>query len=100
MPRKTPSVLRALYAALRATRTTADCDLALVALAKGYAAAIDDDPDCVEKIGPLLLAALVELRMTPKARAAVVKGGGQGDNGKRAALHVLRDEHDARTRTD
>lgn len=49
-------------------------DLAAVELAATYGAAIDDGGD-VDKVGPLLLAALESLLMTPKARASTAKGG-------------------------
>lgn len=49
-------------------------DLAAVELAATYGAAIDGGSD-VEKTGPLLLAALESLLMTPKSRAATAKGG-------------------------
>lgn len=82
MARKTASVLTALYAALRATETSG-ADGAAVALAKQYAAEIDDGGcgECgsrferMEKLGPKLLAALEALSMTPRSRAALVKGG-------------------------
>ncbi|MGC4942133.1 hypothetical protein [Kribbella sp. DT2] len=57
-------------------------DLAAVELAATYGAAIDDGGD-VDKTGPLLLAALESLLMTPRARAATAKGGdrdGRGSN--------------------
>ena len=57
-------------------------DLAAVELAATYGAAIDDGGD-VDKTGPLLLAALESLLMTPKARASTAKGGdrdGRGSN--------------------
>jgi hypothetical protein len=43
-------------------------------LAMHYADSIDADPDQLRTLGPLLLAALVELGLTPKARAATMKG--------------------------
>lgn len=57
-------------------------DLAAVELAATYGAAIDGGGD-VDKTGPLLLAALESLLMTPRARAATAKGGdrdGRGSN--------------------
>lgn len=51
-----------------------DVDAATVELARGYAAEIDAGGD-LGKLGPKLLACLDALLMTPKARAAVVKGG-------------------------
>ncbi|NIJ10618.1 hypothetical protein FHU38_000962 [Saccharomonospora amisosensis] len=88
--RKTASVLAALYAALREVETTPG-DAAAVALAKRYAALVDADEAAAVKVGPLLLDCLRELRMTPKARAAVVKGA-DGDGGKpRSKLDELRE---------
>ena len=57
-------------------------DLAAVELAATYGKAIDDGAE-VDKTGPLLLAALESLLMTPRARAATAKGGdrdGRGSN--------------------
>jgi hypothetical protein len=57
-------------------------DLAAVELAAAYAAEIGSG-DAIEKVGPLLLAALESLLMTPRARAATAKGGdrdGRGSN--------------------
>lgn len=77
MARKTASVLTALYTALKAAETS-KADEAAVALAKQYAAELDDGgcPECgsrferMEKLGPKLLAALEQLGMTPRARGA------------------------------
>lgn len=55
--------------------TLVDADAAVVRLAKKYAAAIDEDPDVLEKIGPKLLSCLEALGATPRARAALRKGG-------------------------
>lgn len=55
-------------------------DLGAVELAITYAAAIDAGAD-LEKAGPLLLAVLESLLMTPRARAATGKGGDHGDRG-------------------
>lgn len=74
MTTKPPSVSRALALALRATRTAPE-DAAAVALARHYAALIDETPAALQKIGPLLLSALAALGMTPAARQAVAKGG-------------------------
>jgi hypothetical protein len=96
-----PSMVRALDEALRGVERE-DRDGAAVRLAKRYAALMDEDPACAGKIGPLLLDSLRELGMTPKSRASVVKGGGQGDGSggspKRAKLHALRDQHAAGAR--
>ena len=51
-----------------------DADLGTVALALSYAEMIDADPDKLPKLGPHLLAALAELKMTPKARTGVPLG--------------------------
>lgn len=77
MTTRSPSLSRALSAALRETAGE-KLDGATVALAKRYAAAIDEDPAQLARLGPLLLAALAALGMTPAARAAVVKGDAKG----------------------
>lgn len=56
------------------TAATSGADGATIELAKRYAAEIDAGED-LAKLGPKLLACLDALLMTPKARAAVVKGG-------------------------
>jgi hypothetical protein len=75
------------------TVPTTPADAATVALARRYAALIDDEGDLV-KVGPALLAALVQLGMTPKARSAVT-GGGAPDAG-RTKLDELRARRAAR----
>lgn len=69
-------------------------DLAAVELAATYGAAIDDGGD-VDKTGPLLLAALESLLMTPRARAATVKGGDR-DGRAGSPLDELRARRGAR----
>lgn len=56
--------------------TVADADLAAVELAAAYAVELDSGGD-VDKVGPLLLAALESLLLTPRSRSA--KGGGRDD---------------------
>lgn len=51
-----------------------DSDAGTVALALSYAEMIDADPGKLPKLGPHLLSALVELKMTPKARTGVPLG--------------------------
>jgi hypothetical protein len=66
----------------KAAEAVEGVDLAAVELAATYAAHIDEGGD-VEKTGPLLLAALESLLMTPRSRAVTVKGGdrdGKSDN--------------------
>jgi hypothetical protein len=96
----TSALTKALQGVERETR-----DGAAVALARQYARAIDADPTLLWRVGPRLLDVLVELKMTPRARQAVVKGGaaGDGDSGgagerqqRRAALHALQSDHDGR----
>jgi len=85
-------VKHALDAALRAGLVDAR-DAAVYALAKGYAAGIDADRAELARLGPPLLAVLAALRMTPAARAAVVKGGAPGggtDGGPLGQLRALR----------
>ena len=76
--RKPPSVTYALTRALKAVKTGPE-HAPTVALAKRYAAAIDEDPAMLARLGRQLLAVLVELRMTPKARAGVIIGAGVDD---------------------
>lgn len=74
----------AVRKALRSVADPSPTDVAAAELAITYAKAIDDSgPACEEcgrhggdvvKAGPLLLAALDALQLTPKARAAVQKG--------------------------
>lgn len=52
-----------------------DSDAATIELARTYCFEIDADADLLAALGPKLLACLTELLMTPKARAAVAKGG-------------------------
>lgn len=54
---------------------TATADAGTVELARAYAASIDSATEPLSNLGPKLLACLDALLMTPKARAAVVKGG-------------------------
>lgn len=54
--------------------TLAPEDAAAVALARSYARALDADSANLAKVGHRFLEVLVELGMTPKARAAVLKG--------------------------
>lgn len=62
---------------------TTPADAATVALARKYADLIDGDGDLI-KVGPLLLAALTALGMTPKARTAVVPTEGGSSGGSKA----------------
>ena len=50
-------------------------DDAVRALAEAYADAMDADPTTVDPLGPKFLRALAELQLTPRARAAALKGG-------------------------
>lgn len=75
-----------LLSALNAALTEIDSagrDQATAELARTYAAAIDEGA-AVEKLGPLLLAVLESLLMTPRARAALVKGGNDATAAKPA----------------
>lgn len=69
----------ALTRALKAVPTGPE-HAATVALAKRYAQLLDDDPDRLARLGRPFLAVLVELRMTPKARAGVIVGDPLGDD--------------------
>lgn len=81
-----------------------------IALAKRYAAALDEDPDRLARLGRPFLAVLVELRMTPKARAGVLigdpfddepsvplpEGGDSGDRNSRDEVATQRARRDRR----
>lgn len=71
-----------LETALRSVETT-PADAATVELARRYAALIDGEGDLI-KVGPLLLATLTALGMTPKARTAVVPPEGGSSGGSKA----------------
>lgn len=75
-------------------------DGATVALARFYAAAIDDVPDAdmvatLRDLGPKLLAALEALNMSPRSRAAV-KGAASGAAGTGNPLDQLRARREQR----
>lgn len=89
MYRMAAKIRGALDRALRRAEIS-PADGAAVTLARHYADAIDADGDLI-KLGPALLAAMVQLRMTPKARTSVMEGGPAG-GGQRDPL----DELDAR----
>jgi hypothetical protein len=73
-------------------------DSGTAALAKTYAKAIDAG-EPLEKLGPLLLACLESLLMTPRARAALVKRGSDGDDGKPASpVDEIRERRERRAR--
>jgi hypothetical protein len=67
------SLVRAVQGAVDAL-ALAPADRGAVQLALTYAAAVDAG-EPVEKVGPPLLAVMEALGMTPRARAALVKGG-------------------------
>ncbi|HEX7038674.1 MAG TPA: hypothetical protein VF202_01015 [Trueperaceae bacterium] len=88
---------RLLTPAVNATLKHLDlaaADDAAVVLARKYAAAIDAGTDeTLNDLGPKLLAVLESLGATPRARAALQKGGagGQGQGqGKLAAIRAAR----------
>jgi hypothetical protein len=83
------SVLSAIETALSSLPLT-PADDAAKALARQYASAIDDDPDVLAKVGPQFLAVLVELGLTPKARAAVAGGQSAPTNSKLDELRAQR----------
>jgi len=103
-------VLNALTRALKHVQTGPE-HAPTVALAKRYAAALDEDPDRLARLGRPFLAVLVELRMTPKARAGVLigdpldddpgaplpqEGGGNGDGNGRDEVAQQRARRDRR----
>jgi hypothetical protein len=72
-------------------------DAAAVALARRYAEQVDTAPDELAKVGPLLLATLTALGMTPAGRAAVLgKGGDRNDGARKSAADELRERRAAR----
>jgi hypothetical protein len=82
----------AVHRAIAALPLTAS-DQAVAELARHQAAAIDDDPDALKRIGPQLLETLAELGLTPKARASVFgkgRGSNDGSRGKLAELRSIR----------
>jgi hypothetical protein len=68
--------------ALRSVTST-PADAATVALARKYADLIDGEGDLI-KVGPALLAVLVQLGMTPKSRSVVVPPEGGSSGGSKA----------------
>ncbi len=84
----------AVTAALATVKVT-PADGGAVRLAGVYAAAIDDDPAQVGKLGPGLLAVLEALGMSPRARAAIA-GKGVKDAPARNRLDELRERRRAR----
>lgn len=75
-----------------------DQDAAVIQLARRYAAAIDENPSAtvLEKIGPKLLAALIELGATPAARKTKQTGPADVVDPTRAAMDELRARRAAR----
>jgi len=72
-------------------------DAGALQLARRYASAIDsDDPELLEKLGPKLLAVLVELGATPAARKSAKGGASGGVNPVRSAMDELRTRRAAR----
>jgi len=71
-------------------------DRATVELAVAYATAIDTDPDLIGKFGPMLLATLEALLMTPRSRAALVKGANDDQRKTQSPLDELRSRRAAR----
>ncbi|MGH9252333.1 MAG: terminase small subunit [Acidimicrobiales bacterium] len=90
----------ALTAALKDVELEAKDGVA-VALARTYARTIDADAKALWRLGPRLLEVLIQLRMTPAARAAVVKeaqSDGGGSDPIEDALDALTREHANRSR--
>jgi hypothetical protein len=88
---------KALEDALRAG-VQAPQDAATVALARRMAQQIDSGADRPDQAGSVLLRALVELQMTPKARSAVMKGGTSNDGAseRQQSLDELRERRQRR----
>ena len=83
-----------MYAALVA-RGQPDADQGTAALALTYARTIDSGGD-LDRLGPQLLTVLDALLLTPKARAAVMKGG--KPDALKSPLDALRARRSARQR--
>jgi len=73
-----------------------DRDEALVHLAITYARMIDSLPESVARVGPQLLACLEALLMTPRARAAVMKGANDDQRQQLSPLDELRERRRSR----
>lgn len=73
-----------------------DADKGAAELARTYARAIDTGGE-LEKVGPLLLAVLESMLLTPKARAAAMKGA-KDDRPAASPLDELRARRAARQR--
>lgn len=65
-------------------------DRGVAVLAALYATLIDELPAALPDIGPKLLACLEALGASPRARAAISKGGPTGGSGKLARLREAR----------
>lgn len=71
-------------------------DHATVALAYLYADTLDGDPDQAEKVGPKFLAALEALLLTPRARAAAMRGVNDDQRKQLSPLDELKAKRAAR----
>lgn len=71
-------------------------DQATVALAYLYAGVLDVDPDQAEKVGPKYLAALEALLLTPRARAAAMRGVNDDQRKQLSPLDELKAKRAAR----
>ena len=91
MAAKPPSLANALQRAVAAAQLE-PTDQAAVVYARHLAELCDRGPSLLAEHGPKLLAALVELKLTPKARSAVMAGGGAPGvpDPARSALGILR----------
>lgn len=74
-----------------------DQDEPVIHLAITYARLIDGNPAYAAKVGPMLLAALESLLMTPRARAAIVRGANSDKRKTRSPLDELRARRTARS---
>ena len=94
------TLAEALAEALRSVPVRPE-DAAVVALARCYAAVVDaaataEAQAVLAELGPKLLAVLVELGMTPRARAAVLGKGSPARRGERTKLDELRERGELR----
>jgi hypothetical protein len=79
------SVAKALAVALK-EQPAGKGDEAVVELARRYAEQLDEDLGRLARLGRPFLAVLVELRLTPKARAGVLSGSWPEDDEADAPL--------------
>lgn len=96
MAHRRPGTIEAALRRSIAAAKTEPIDAAVLELALRYAQAIDTDLEEITRAGPKLLDALIELRMTPKARTAVLRGATGDDRPGASKLDELRARRERR----